>query len=52
MANNITATMKILKELKSKGTTTKLKKELVNFNQFNDIVELSKFRKLENKYSK
>ena len=44
--------MKILKELKSKGTTTRLKKDLVSFNQFNDIVELSKFRKLENKYSK
>ena len=44
--------MKILKELKSKGTTTRLKKDLVNFDQFNDIVELSKFRKLENKYSK
>jgi len=49
---NTFATMKILKELKSKGTTTRLKKELVNFDQFNDIVELSKFRKLENKYSK
>ena len=44
--------MRILKELKSKGTTIRLKKDLVNFDQFNDIVELSKFRKLENKYSK
>ena len=49
---NTFATMKILKELKSKGTTTRLKKDLVNFDQFNDIVELSKFRKLEGKYSK
>ena len=49
---NTFATMKILKELKNKGTTTKLKKDLVNFDQFNDIVELSKFKKLENKYSK
>ncbi|MDA0756068.1 MAG: isocitrate lyase/PEP mutase family protein [Crenarchaeota archaeon] len=49
---NTFATMKILKELKDKGTTTRLKKDLVNFDQFNDIVELSKFRKLESKYSK
>ena len=49
---NTFATLKILKELKNKGTTTRLKKELVNFDQFNDIVELSKFRKLEGKYSK
>ena len=49
---NTFATLKILKELKSKGTTTRLKNDLVNFDQFNDIVELSKFRKLEGKYSK
>ena len=49
---NTFATLKILKELKNKSTTLGLKKELVNFDQFNDIVELSKYRKLENKYSK
>ena len=49
---NTFATLKILKELKSKNTTIRLKKELVNFDQFNDIVELSKYRKLENRYSK
>ncbi len=49
---NTFATLKILKELKSRGTTTRLKKNLVNFDQFNDIVELSKFRELEGKYSK
>jgi len=49
---NTFSTMKILKELKNKGTTKRLKNNLVNFDQFNDIVELSKFRKLENKYSK
>jgi len=49
---NTFSTMKILTELKIKGTTTRLKKDLVSFDQFNDIVELSKFRKLENKYSK
>ena len=28
------------------------KEKLVKFDQFNDIVELSKYRKLENKYAK
>jgi methylisocitrate lyase len=28
----------------------KLNKNLVNFDEFNNIVELSKFRKLEKKY--
>ena len=39
-----------MKELKKTGTTKKFEKELVNFDQFNDLVELSKFRKLEKKY--
>ena len=30
----------------------KLKNNLVHFNQFNDIVELSKYNKIEKKYSK
>ena len=29
-----------------------MKEKLVKFDQFNDIVELSKYRKLENKYKK
>ena len=49
---NTFATVKILQELKNKGTTKKLKEKLVKFDQFNDIVELSKYRKLENKYAK
>ena len=49
---NTFATLQILKELKKSGTTTKFKKNLVNFNQFNDIVELTKFRSLEKKYAK
>ena len=49
---NTFATLKILQELKNKGTTKKLKEKLVKFDQFNDIVELSKYRKLENKYAK
>jgi methylisocitrate lyase len=47
---NTFATMNILKELKKTGTTSKFKQKVVNFDQFNDLVELSKFRKLEKKY--
>ena len=49
---NTFATLKILHELKNNGTTIKLKNNLVRFDQFNDIVELSKYSKLEKKYSK
>jgi methylisocitrate lyase len=47
---NTFATMSILQELKRTGTTTRFKNKIVNFDQFNDLVELSKFRKLEKKY--
>ncbi len=47
---NTFATMNILEELKKTGTTTKSKQKVVNFDQFNDLVELSKFRKMEKKY--
>lgn len=47
---NTYASLQILKELKRRGTTTNLNKKLVSFDQFNDIVELPKFRKLESKY--
>ena len=47
---NTFATMNILKELKKTGTTAKFKQKVVNFDQFNDLVELPKFRKLEKKY--
>lgn len=47
---NTFATMSILKELKKTGTTTKFKQKVVNFDQFNDLVELPKFQKLEKKY--
>ena len=49
---NTFASIQVLKELKKTGTTMKLKKNLVNFDQFNNIVELSKFRKLEKRYGK
>ena len=44
------ATMNILKELKKTGTTAKFKQKVVNFDQFNDLVDLPKFQKLEKKY--
>jgi len=47
---NTFATMNILKELKKTGTTKKLRSKLVSFEQFNDLVELRKFRKLEKRY--
>jgi methylisocitrate lyase len=47
---NTFATMNILKELKKSGETTKYKQKVVNFDQFNDLVELSKFKKMEKKY--
>ncbi|MGB9003404.1 MAG: isocitrate lyase/PEP mutase family protein [Nitrosotalea sp.] len=47
---NTFATMQILKELRKSGTTAKLKDRLVDFDQFNEIVELSKFKKMEDKY--
>ena len=47
---NTFATMNILKELKRTGNTTKYKQKVVNFDQFNDLVELPKFRKMEKKY--
>ncbi len=47
---NTFATINILKELKKTGTTKKLSSKLVSFDQFNDLVELRKFRKLEKRY--
>ena len=49
---NAFASLTILKELKKSGTTKKVAKNLVNFDQFNDIVELSKFRNMENRYKR
>lgn len=49
---NAFATMDILAELKKSGDTSKSKQKVVNFDQFNDLVELSKFRKMEKKYKK
>lgn len=47
---NAFASLQILRELRKSGTTTKFKKNLVPFEQFNDIVDLTKFRKMEKKY--
>jgi len=49
---NTFATMNILQELKKTGNTSKYKQKVVNFDQFNDLVELPKFRKMEKKYGK
>jgi methylisocitrate lyase len=49
---NTFATMNILQELKKTGDTSKYKQKVVNFDQFNDLVELPKFRKMEKKYEK
>ena len=46
---NTFATMNILKELKNTGTTSKYKQKVVNFDQFNNLVELDKFKKMEKK---
>jgi len=47
---NTFATMSILKELKKTGTTAKFKQKIVNFDQFNDLVELPKFKEMEKRY--
>jgi methylisocitrate lyase len=47
---NAFASMKILHELRKSGTTTRLKKNLVNFDQFNEIVDLAKFKRMERNY--
>ena len=46
------SSLQILRELKRSGSTVKLKKSMVNFDQFNEIVELSKYKKLEKQYKK
>ena len=41
------ATASILAELKRSGTTARSKQKVVGFDQFNDLVELSRFREME-----
>ena len=47
---NTFATMNILQELKNTGTTAKYKQKVVNFDQFNNLVELDKYKKMETRY--
>lgn len=47
---NTYSTLSILNELKKHGTTSRLRKQVVSFNEFNSIVDLQKFKKLEQKY--
>ena len=49
---NAFATMNILSELKKTGSTLKYRHKVVNFDQFNDLVELDKFRNMEKRYGK
>ena len=44
------AAMSVLRELRETGTTRKLKRRMVGFDQFNDMVDLSKFRDMEERY--
>ena len=44
------ASMNVLKEMKETGGTRKFKRRMVNFDQFNEMVELSKFIDMEHKY--
>ncbi|MDE1863398.1 MAG: isocitrate lyase/PEP mutase family protein [Thaumarchaeota archaeon] len=48
---NTFATLEVLKQLREAGTTSKVKDRLVSFDEFNEIVELSKFKKMEDKYA-
>lgn len=49
---NAFATMNILAELKKTGSTTKHRQKIISFDQFNDLVELSKYREMEARYEK
>ncbi|CAI8039209.1 Carboxyvinyl-carboxyphosphonate phosphorylmutase, chloroplastic [Geodia barretti] len=44
------AAMGVLRELRLSGTTKKLEGNMVDFEQFNDLVDLSQFRELEERY--
>ncbi len=47
---NAYASLQILRELRKSGTTSRFKKNLVAFEQFNDIVDLAKFKRMEKRY--
>ncbi len=47
---NTYATISVLSELKRSGTTSRHRKKLTNFDQFNDLVELKRFQDMEVKY--
>ncbi len=44
------AAMGVLKELMETGTTGKFRRKMVGFDQFNDMVDLSKFKDMEQRY--
>lgn len=45
------ATLGVLRELKKTGSTKRSSKAMVDFDEFNGLVELDKYEKLEKKYS-
>ena len=47
---NAFASIQILRELRKSSTTARLKKNLVNFDQFNEIVDLARFKRMEKNY--
>lgn len=46
------AMKKVFSELKEKGTARDLKKDMVSFNDFNELVDLGFYKKIEEKYSR
>lgn len=44
------AMLKVMKELRAKGTTKKMARSMVDFDQFNDLVGLAKFEGMERRY--
>lgn len=47
---NAFASLQVLRELRRSGTTVQNRKNLVPFDQFNEIVDLARFRNMEKKY--
>ncbi|KFM15065.1 Methylisocitrate lyase protein [Marine Group I thaumarchaeote SCGC AAA799-O18] len=50
--SNTFATLRTLRELKRSGATRESENRMVSFDQFNEIVELSKYTKLEKRYKR
>ena len=44
------AALRVMKELRERGTTSRLGRMMTNFDSFNDLVDLPKFEELEQRY--